>query len=319
MSSPRELHFSMSYDELINLSYEKETYFTRDVANLTSRGITAARIAGIDTLRKAFLAVPTDTVMLGQIKIANTDRDTAMVPVIALIREIIGMAKNTFGINSGEYKTFGSTDLSRLDAGGLVRLGTTVGQQAGAYLTQMTPHGLTAATITELETLTNALPPLIREVDKTTGNQLLTTVDRHNKANALYDEISAMCSTAVVYYTDRNPVKAADYVIYDTSGSMQQRNGDVAANSIVTRDLKGVAANSQFSLRVNEGSSLVFFFSKTEAGVAGSKSITVANNPNNFETHTAADLGYDSSTGFIYFCIQNPSVDEVGNYSVKVE
>jgi hypothetical protein len=318
MSSSNGPNFTMSYDELVNLSYEKQAYLTRDVADLTSRGITVARIAGIATLRTAFFNIPTDGVMVGLINVAITNRDAAVAPLIAIMQEIFGIARNTFGEKSGEYKTFGSTELNRLDPSALVRLCSNIVLRANNYLSQMAPHGLDAAMVTDLETKANAVQPLIVAVDEAEGNRPLATVQRHKAANALFDELKSMCNTAQVYYADRNPTKAANYIIYDTAGTVQQRNGDVATNSTVTRELKGIAANSTFSLKVNEGASLVFYFSKTEGGVAGTKSITVANNPNNFTTTTAEALGYNNLTGFIYFCIHNPSVDEVGNYSVKV-
>lgn len=318
MSYSNDLNFTMSYDELVNLSYEKQAYLTRDVADLTSRGITVDRIAGIATLRTAFFNIPTDGVMVGLINVAITNRDAAVAPLIVIMQEIFGIARNTFGQNSGEYKTFGSTELNRLDPSGLVRLCSNIALRAKNYLSQMTPHGLSATMITDLETKANAVQPLIVAVDEAEGNRPLTTVQRHNAANALFDEINAMCGSAQVYYADRNPTKAANYIVYDTAGTVQQRNGDVAKNSTVTRELKGISTTSEFSLKVNEGASLVFYFSKTEGGTAGTKSITVANNPNNFETHTAEALGYNSQTGFIFFCIHNPSIDEVGNYSVKV-
>lgn len=319
MSENRDLNFNFSYDELINLSYEKQAYFTRDMTDLSSRGITVARITGIDTLRDAFFTIPTDDVMVGLINVAVTNRDAAVVPFLKNIKEILGIARNTFGEKSGEYKTFSASDLSRLDPSGLVRLSSTIALRANNYLTQMTPHGLTASMITELETQATDLPPLIKAVDNAEGDRPLTTVQRHKAANALYDEIKTMCNTAQVYYADRNPTKAANYLIYDVSGTVQQRNGDVAKASSISRDLKGINASSKFSLKVNEGVSLVFYFSKTEGGTAGSKSLTVANNPNNFTTTTAEALGYDTANGYIHFCINNPSIDETGNYSVRVE
>lgn len=318
MNYERDLHFTMSYDELLNLSYEKETYLTRDAADLISRGITTTRIESIDALRQAFLQVPTDRVMTGYITQATANREAAMALLVSAIRELIGIAKNTFGEKSGVFKTFGSTDLTRLDASGLIRLANTVGQQTNTYLTDMAPHGATAQMITDLEAKAAAMPTLVRAIDKAEGDRKLTTISRHQAANAIYDAVSTMCGTAVVYYSNRNPTKAANYVIYDLESGIQHRNGDVAAKKTVTRDLKGIGANTSFSLKVNEGASLVFYFSKTEGGVAGSKSITVTNNPNNFEPTTAEALGFNHQTGFIYFCIHNPSADEVGNYSVKV-
>jgi hypothetical protein len=319
MSNENDPHFTMTYDELINLSYEKEAYLTKDMAELSSRGITIARIAGINTLRDAFFNIPTDDVMVGLIKVAVINRDAAVAPFLTNIKEILGIARNTFGEKSGEYRTFGASDLSRLDPSGLVRLSNSIALRANNYLTQMTPHGLIAAMITELETKANALPPLIKAVDNAEVDRPLTTVQRHQAANALYDNIKAMCNTAQVYYADRNPTKAANYLIYEVWGSVQHRNGDVATASSISRNLKGINGSSKFSLRVNEGISLVFYFSRTEGGKVGSRSLTVANNPNNFTTTTAEALGYDTANGYIYFCISNPSLDETGNYSVKVE
>lgn len=318
MPNKNELHFTMSYNKLVSLSYQKEAYLRRDETELLARGITPSRIDAIDTLRRIFIAIPTDTTMQALITIATNNRDAKAALLIAAIREVIGIAKNTFGKKSGEVKAFGSTNLLALDTVDLCQLSTLVAERATQYFADMQKHGLNQAMIDTLATLKNETEPLVSLFDAAVGNQQLTTVQRRTAANALFDEISSMCNTAQVYYADRNPAKASDYVIYKTAGKVQQRNGSVKANSTISRKLKGINANSSFNLRVNEGSTLQFYFSKTNGGPASTKSITLASNPTSFETYTAEDLGYNAQTGFICFCIHNHHADATGKYSIKV-
>ena len=301
----RELNFSFSYNELINLSFEKEALLTRDLADLTARGITAARLTAFGTLRSNFVAVPADETLVANISIAKNQRDALADPLRIIIREVQGIAANTFGSGSAEHKSFIPQALSDLDAGALYLLSSTIVAQGTTYLAQMTPKGLTAAMLTSITTQANNLKPKITAFELAQGAQLLGTQNRHTAANALYDEMAAMCETAIIYYQDRNPLKAEEYIIYQTTGTQQQRNGIVAATSTVYRSFDGLTADSAFKLKVIDGNDLVFYFSQTEGGDDGAKNVTVSVDPNNFTETTAADLGYNSSTGFIKFNIKN--------------
>ncbi len=318
-TNDRSLDFAMSYSELVNQSFEKETYLLRDQADLATRGITAARITAFAGLRNTFINIATDTTMVGYINVAITNRDAAAAPLRTALREILGIAANTFGNKSGEYKTFNSGNIAGMDAADLCTLSVTVAEQAETYLTQMAPKGLTAAMIAELATLKTAVEPTIRAVTKANGDRQLVTSQRHNAANALFNEMKSMCSAAQVYYNDRNAEKADDYIIYDLPTNIQQRNGSINAGQVISRDLSGITAASTINLQVRLVSALQFYFSKTEGGPAGTTLVTVTNNPNGFATHTAAQLGFDKDAGFIFFCIKNPGVDESGEYSVRVE
>ena len=145
----------------------------------------------------------------------------------------------------------------------------------------------------------------IDAVNTAITNQLSTTEIRHITANALFDEMQDMCNTAQVYFNDRNALKASLYIIYDTEGNTQQRNGIVAANEVANRNLDAIAPDSKFKLQVRNGNELDFYFSQTEGGIAGTKMVKVAVNANKYIEASAADLGFNSSTGFIHFCIKN--------------
>jgi len=312
------LNFTMSYNEVLNLSFEKEVLLTRDQTDLASRGITVARITAFAGLRNTFMAVPTDDTMKANISIAINARDVVANQMRVAIREVLGIAKNTFGDGTAQYKTFNGSEISRLDATALSFLSVTIVTQGNTYLAQMTPKGLTAAMLTAITTLKVTLDLRIKDVDTANAAQLTTTQTRHIAANALFDEMSAMCDAAQVYYADRNPLKASQYIIYDTVGSEQQRNGIVAAKSTVYRGFDELTADAAFKLKVIDGNDLVFYFSQTEGGDAGAKTVTISVDPNNYTETTAADLGYNSSTGFIKFNIKNNgSVESV--YRVVME
>ncbi len=301
------LNFKMSYNEVLNLSFEKEVLLTRDQTDLVSRGITTARITAFEGLRNAFMEVPTDDTMKANISIAINARDVVANQMRIAIREVLGIAKNTFGEGSAEYKTFNGNEISRIDAAGLSFLSVTIVTQGTNYSAQMTPKGLTTAMLTTITALKATLDAKIKEVDIASSAQLTTTQKRHNAANALFDEMTAMCNAAQVYYADRNALKAEEYTIYDTVGTQQQRNGIVEANSSVYRSLDGLTPDAVFKIKVIDGVDLVFYFSQTEGGDAGAKAITVSVDPNNYTETTAAALGYNSSNGFIKFNIKNNS------------
>ena len=301
------LNFKMSYNEVLNLSFEKEVLLTRDQTDLVSRGITTARITAFEGLRNAFMAVPTDDTMKAKISIAINARDVVANQMRIAIREVLGIAKNTFGEASAEYKTFNGKEISRIDAAGLSFLSVTIVTQGTNYSAQMTPKGLTTAMLTTITALKATLDAKIKEVDIANSAQLTTTQNRHNAANALFDEMTAMCNAARVYYADRNALKAEEYTIYDTVGTQQQRNGIVEANSTVYRSLDGLTPDAVFKIKVIDGADLVFYFSQTEGGDAGAKAVTVSVDPNNYTETTATALGYNSSNGFIKFNIKNNS------------
>ena len=89
-----DVHYNFGYNELVNLSFEKEAQFARDQAELNARGITTARITAFQGLRTTFLNVPQDGTMVANITIAKNSRDAAAEPLRIGIREVQGIAAN---------------------------------------------------------------------------------------------------------------------------------------------------------------------------------------------------------------------------------
>lgn len=312
-----KLNFSFSYNELVSLCFEKDAFLNRDLADLTARGVTAVRLAAFGSQRDSFVAIPSDETMLAKITIAKDARDAAAQPLRIAIREVQGMAANTFGSGSAQHKTFVPQTLSDLDAEGLYMLAPTIVSQGTAFMAQMSVKGLTAAMLTNITTLANNLKPKIKELNDAQGNQLLTTQSRHSAANDLYKEMGSLCETAIVYYQDRNPLKASEYVIYDEGGNSQQRNGSVLPEATISRVFSDVTVDSSFKLKAFEGNDLIAYFSNTESGNAGTKQVTIVNNAADYKIATAADLGYNPTAGYTFFCISNRGALETGYRVVK--
>lgn len=314
----RNLHFGFSYNELINLSFEKEAFLTRDQLELLARGITTERLSNFAILRTNFIAIPTNETMVANISLAKQLRDQLTEPLRISIREIQGIAANTFGIGSAQHKAFTPQTLSNLDAGALYHLAATIVAQGNLYLTQMQAKGLTPAMLASISTQANALKPKITDFELVESSQLSTTQNRYAAANALYNDMFDMCQTAITYYQDRNALKAEEYVIYDAANSGQQRNGSILPNAIINRSFDGVNANSLFKLKAFEGNDLVAYFSNEKDGKPSDKKISIISNAKEFISVTAADLGYNDAKGFIFFCIKNEGAKETG-YRIVME
>ena len=314
----RDLMFSFSYAELMRLTYEKEALLTRDVTELTPRGITTARLTAFNGLRTAFVAIPSDSTVVATISQATRDRDLAAYALRTAIRDIQGIAANTFGEGSPEHKAFAPKGMSEATPGELLLLAPTIVAQGNLFLTAMTPKGLTAAMLTDVTNKGNTLKTKITAFELAEGSQPITTANRHKAANALYSEMSNMCQAANNYYKERDPIKAEQYVIYDLGTNVQQRTGSVAVKATVSREIDELKNKSLFKFKVIGNSDLQFYFSKTEAGDPGPKSLTVQPNLTIYKEATAADLGYDKENGVTQFCIRNVGTAESG-YRIFIE
>lgn len=313
-----DLKFNFSYGALYNRGLELQASAERDATILISRGIPKATIDSIPVLWDAFSEVPSDETMQGLIKIEVEKRDEVFNALVILIRDVQGIAETTFGKKSGELLTFAPFNLTELTNTEVLRLTDVVISRGTTYLLKMKDYGLTNDMLVELESKKTLVEDQEKNIDLAEGNRKQTTVLRHQKANAFYDVMEKICTVGYNYYRDRDVVKAEDYLLYDIPNNVQERNGTVEKASAISREVLGISETTKFQLKVSLGDSLEFYFSRTEGGPVGNKSVTVLYNPNNFTEAKAADLGYSKVEGFIFFSIKNPSTDEAGVYRVKV-
>jgi hypothetical protein len=320
MKQKRKIRFGINYNTLINQSLEKLALLTEDEPTLNSRGITIARLTAFNNLINAFKNVPVNQTMRANITIDKEQRNKLMSELRAAIKEVWGIAKTTFGEKSVEYKAFNSTSISLLKPEKLYELSLQVISKAEFYFTQMQSKGLTVAMINAIKTLTQTMAEAAGTTYQTKVKRTAVTEERQTAANNLYVEMKAMCDTAIVYFENRNKLRASEYIIYKVAGKQQQLSGKIAAVATTHKSLKHIAPKYTFKLLVTSGSAIEFYFSKTKGGAAGEKKVLVPVNAKTATTCTTADLGFNSSKGFVHFCIKSTAVDgEVSVYKVMVK
>jgi len=316
----RKLHFTMSFAKLITLCNEKEALFNRDQAVLAARGITAARIAAFATQINTLVNIPQNKTVIANVTISKKARDADVKQLKQLMKEVWGIAATTFGENTAEYKCFGSTSISRLNAQQTTKLAMKIVATAEINFAAMQPKGLTHQMLIDIEDLTNSVAAKSSATNVSKAAKTGFTDNRIAVANKLFDELRNMCNTAFVYFENRDKLKASHYIIYKVKGKQQQRNGIVAAGQMIHKKLQSITANSKFKLQVSDGNSLSFYFGKSIDGSNYTKKLTVPVNTQEFLPCTAADLGYSSKKGYLYFCIDNTAENAVNAvYKVRVK
>ena len=301
------LHFTGSFSYMSNKSIEKEAFLRRDQADLASRGITVASIDALAADRVAFLAIPTNSSEVHTATVGFDDRNAKADEIVVAIREVIGIAKTTFGVKSPIYKGFDIKSLSTLTPNELYNHSGNVVLRGTQNMTAMALKGLTAGMLTNITTLSGELLVLIAATPILESGAKIITGNRRTAANVLYDNMKAKCEIAKNYYFDRDKTKYNDYVVYDIAPKAIDRSGNVAALGYKSPRTAGITGAKVFRLRVTSGDSLEFFFSMRKGGTAPVGVLTITPNPNIFVTKTAAQLGYDALAGIIFLNVRNPN------------
>ena len=312
-----KLIFSLSFADLVTTAINKSAYFTRDLTDLTPRGITEARITALDAKRTAFVNAPSiiserETTVTG-----FADRDTQATVLRVAIREIRGIAQNTFGSKSPKYKGFDIMGLSTLSPMDLYIQSGNVVVKGNASIALMGPKGLTVAMLANVTTQANSLLALISATPILTTNSEQATANRHTLANDLFTELTDMCQTAHTYYESRDELKAANYIIYDVASKVVDRDGIVPGKKQTTRKTADVDADTIIRIKVKTGTSLQCYYGMTGNSLPGPLVTTVDYNPVIFTQTTAAKLGFDDAGGIRVFIIRNPNEDE-SEFLIKI-
>lgn len=315
-SSLTPLIFSLSFEELIQACIEKEAFLRRDIKYLSPRGITILRLDAFAAERDSFIAISPNRMDKNISTQGFKARNIQASSLMKSIKEVIGIAKNTFGIKSAQYKGFNIKGLSRLSAEMLCTQSVNIVTKGKQNLAAMSLRGLKNCMLTKITTKSNALLPLIAATPTLQSNSEENTVIRRTAANALYFELNQMCQTATIFFTDRNKLKANDYVIYHRD-KILIRKGTLKQNEIITRKATHLTSTTQFKLKVPTGKSLKFYFGMTETSIPELNSVTVICNTKTFVTTTAEKLGYDKEKGLIHFIIRNNNL-ETATFIVKI-
>ena len=312
------LAFTMSYDDLISTSIEKEAYLTRDVADLTARGITLPVIAVITGKRVAFAAMPDSVTGIENNTLGYEARDKQVAILFTAVNLVGGIALDTFGAKSAQYKGFQVKGLGKLDCDKLYTVAANVVVKGGIYSAPMTLKGLTSAMLTDITAQAATLLPLISAMPALVGDGETATVLRREAANDLFLNLRGACNTGKAYYKAAgNATKKKEYAIYDKARTVIDRDGTVKARKQTVRKAAGIVATTRVRIKAKTGTSVVVYFGMLKTSPPTASAATVLFNPNIFLDTTAEALGYNLAAGIIKLIIYNPNADD-SEFLVKI-
>jgi hypothetical protein len=212
---------------LITKAKSKIAFIRRDAAEFMCYGITSVMIDELEASVEAFLDITTDIEMLGdQIEITKSKNAKAG-ELRAAIRNVMGRVQLKFGINSGQYKSFGTGTLSKQTRGNLMVTGKLVVRRGTRYLPELAANGLTVEMLDVITVLYNEFIELIIDQDSIIADRDQMQEARVEAGNALYSALVSYTATGFVIWETASAARYNDYVIYQDSSVGKQNKAAV--------------------------------------------------------------------------------------------
>lgn len=194
----------------------------RDDAEMSVRGYSTTRRQQISVLRDDFSNFPPDTYFSSVRLEATENKNVSRERLEIKIRSILVMAANKFGVNTAKYKRFGGSDLSRQTDEQIIRSAKLVHLTATSLLNELASEGLTNTWLVELDTLRQELDDNLDQQKIAERERDIATEERVEKGNNLYSELTKLASVGKDIWYSLNESKYNDYVIYDTSSTVNE-------------------------------------------------------------------------------------------------
>jgi hypothetical protein len=236
MDHELKTEFKFSYGYLGHLGETALSLITRDSTELGTYGVDAAYKLNLETKLTEFSDFPDDEELLGAAVDLREIKDTNADNLRVAIRTMMTKVEKVFPINSGKWIRFGVKSLSQMDDHALGRCGPRVARMCNKFLADLTPKGVTAALITELETLSDKFNDSWDEFTDAELERISTTHQRIGLANSIYAIIVEVFDFGKDYWSTRDISKYKGYVIYNTPSGQPELSGDTGTASGTMKD-----------------------------------------------------------------------------------
>lgn len=187
---------------------------TRDMADLSYRNITALTLTNFKAEIDAFRLTDTDIEWQAILSVKVGKKDQSRAELHIKIGDIRNMAENVYGKGKGLYKTFGFTDLDRLDDANYSRAAYRVHRMATKLAGDLGIEGLTPAILADLFGAIEQFDEKIDEVDEMIEERDVATQTRVVAANALYRSAKKLAGVGKTHFLSRDEAKYNDYVLF---------------------------------------------------------------------------------------------------------
>ena len=239
---------------------------TRDLAKLAARGITAATITYLESLRDTFSEQPSDTEALGVIttavEVKNAARDAALVDA----RRLRTAAQNVFDVNSGKYHRFGFSDMDKLSDNDLPRALRTMYRVGSKLQGELAGEGIDTTFLEDFKAHIKTIDDELENVRQAEEERDVATEGRIASGNSLYKEVARLCNIGKDVFVTISQALYNDYVIMNFTGTGETglddyhiRALDVPAGGslLIPLGAGGLAPDLQLYLRAVNGSVII--------------------------------------------------------------
>jgi hypothetical protein len=132
------------------------------------------------------------------------------------IGEVLTRAANKYGRNSGYYRKYGTSELSKLDGVALSASARRVYRVGNSQLTVLAGQGLTTEIMENLKRRQEIYETALGAQEDAESDRDIGAEERIIMANEIYGEVAKYCSTGKKIWQSKNAAKYNDYIIYDT-------------------------------------------------------------------------------------------------------
>lgn len=186
--------FSMPYAELVSFANMLCLNLTTDLALFADYGVTAQKVAALQTLSDAFEAFPTDQSFVYQMMIATDDKNIKREEVLKLTKAFAVRFAAVFGMESPRFKGLKTGTLASQSDVNLLSTARFVAQEAESSLAELASEGVTQATIDDYVAELDAFEHLMYAQKSAKMLRSVKADERATKGNEIYSLIVKYCS-----------------------------------------------------------------------------------------------------------------------------
>lgn len=225
---------------------------TRDLSDIASFGVSSLSVTNLKALGDAFEIYPSDDMLSGDLMIATQDKNDKLELVKEGIRNMALRVEMKWGSQSGQYRRLGITGMNNMPDDTLLFTSRRVHTVMTGYLTDLAAQGLTQDMLDDFEDLNESFEVAKNEQQDKMNIRDMSTLERINYANELYNLVAHYCDIGKRVYVNSNQAKYNDYIIYTgLSTGMPGKIQNVAynqTNNQLTWDADPVADTYQLEI-----------------------------------------------------------------------
>lgn len=209
----------------------------RDLDEFSTRGFNHNKQQEFEGLINQFADILPDETYLAMQFSKTEEKNAARQKLEQMMRTFFLMAKGAFGENTGRYKEFGDTLISRTTDETLVRNAKMMRAALIKYQPALSDEGFNSQHLSDFEAAYQLFDDAIDAQKQAIQARDVATEERINLGNELYALVSKYTEIGKDLWRDLHAAKYNDYLIYDR----------VASSSNTTDDSSGVAEDNPFA------------------------------------------------------------------------